>query len=94
MLSYISIEKIIYIKKNIVHKIITLIWSNVPNENEKVWTDRITTSQQNQELLFIPTNEISDTIYYVSEDNNNNQRLIVDIPNYSIENWTPNTSIT
>ena len=51
----------------------------------------MTASQQNQELLFIPTNEISDTIYYVSEDNNNNQRLIVDIPNYSIENWTPNT---
>ena len=59
--------------------------------NSGLWTDRITTSQQNQELLFIPTNEISDTIYYVSEDNNNNQRLIVDIPNYSIENWTPNT---
>lgn len=73
------------------HKIITLIWSNVPNENEKVWTDRITTSQQNQELLFIPTNEISDTIYYVSEGDDNNQRLIVDVPNYSIDNWTPNT---
>ena len=59
--------------------------------NSGIWTDRVTSSQQNQELLFIPTNEISDTIYYVSEDNNNNQRLIVDIPNYSIENWTPNT---
>lgn len=59
--------------------------------NSGLWTDYYTTSQQNQELLFIPTNEISDTIYYVSEDNNNNQRLIVDIPNYSIENWTPNT---
>ena len=59
--------------------------------NSGIWTDRVTSSQQNQELLFIPTNEISDTIYYVSEDNNNNQRLIVDIPNYSIDNWTPNT---
>ena len=59
--------------------------------NSGIWVDRVTASQQNQELLFIPTNEISDTIYYVSEDNNNNQRLIVDIPNYSIENWTPNT---
>lgn len=59
--------------------------------NSGIWTDNVTSSQQNQELLFIPTNEISDTIYYVSEDNNNNQRLIVDIPNYSIENWTPNT---
>ena len=59
--------------------------------NSGIWTDRVTSSQQNQELLFIPTNEISDTIYYVSEDNNTNQRLIVDIPNYSIENWTPNT---
>ena len=59
--------------------------------NSGIWTDRVTTTQQNQELLFIPTNEISDTIYYVSEDNNTNQRLIVDIPNYSIENWTPNT---
>ena len=59
--------------------------------NSGIWTDRVTSTQQNQELLFIPTNEISDTIYYVSEDNNTNQRLIVDIPNYSIENWTPNT---
>ena len=59
--------------------------------NSGIWTDRVTSSQQNQELLFVPTNEISDTIYYVSEDNNNNQRLIVDIPNYSIDNWTPNT---
>ena len=59
--------------------------------NSGIWTDRVTTTQQNQALLFIPTNEISDTIYYVSEDNNTNQRLIVDIPNYSIENWTPNT---
>ena len=59
--------------------------------NSGIWVDNVTASQQNQELLFIPTNEVSDTIYYVSEDNNNNQRLIVDIPNYSIENWTPNT---
>ena len=59
--------------------------------NSGIWVDNVTASQQNQELLFIPINEISDTIYYVSEDNNNNQRLIVDIPNYSIENWTPNT---
>lgn len=59
--------------------------------NSGIWVDNVTASQQNQELLFIPTNEISDTIYYVSEDNNNNQRLIVDIPNYSIGNWTPNT---
>ena len=59
--------------------------------NSGIWTDNVTSSQQNQELLFIPTNEISDTIYYVSEGNDNNQRLIVDIPNYSIENWTPNT---
>ena len=59
--------------------------------NSGLWTDYYTTSQQNQELLFVPTNEISDTIYYVSEGNDNNQRLIVDVPNYSIENWTPNT---
>lgn len=59
--------------------------------NSGIWVDNVTATQQNQELLFIPTNEISDTIYYVSEDNNTNQRLIVDIPNYSIENWTPNT---
>lgn len=59
--------------------------------NSGIWSDYHTTSQQNQELLFIPTNEISDTIYYVSEDNNNNQRLVVDVPNYSIDNWTPNT---
>lgn len=61
--------------------------------NSGIWTDNVTSSQQNQELLFIPTNEISDTIYYVSEGDDNNQRLIVDIPNYSIENWTPNTWI-
>lgn len=59
--------------------------------NSGLWTDRVVTSQQNQELLFIPTNEVSDTIYYVSESDENNQRLIVDVPNYSIDNWTPNT---
>ena len=59
--------------------------------NSGLWTDYIFTTQQNQEILFIPTNEISDAIYYVSESNENNQRLIVDIPNYSIDNWTPNT---
>lgn len=59
--------------------------------NSGIWVDNVTASQQNQELLFIPTNEVSDTIYYVSESNENNQRLIVDIPNYSIDNWTPNT---
>ena len=41
--------------------------------------------------MFLPTNEVSDTIYYVSESDENNQRLIVDVPNYSIDNWTPNT---
>ena len=41
--------------------------------------------------MFIPTNEVSDAIYYVSESDENNQRLIVDVPNYSIDNWTPNT---
>ena len=59
--------------------------------NSGIWVDNVTSSQQNQELLFIPTNEVSDTIYYVSESDENNQRLIVDIPNYSIDNWTPNT---
>lgn len=59
--------------------------------NSGLWTDYTFTTQQNQEILFIPTNEISDTIYYVSESDENNQRLIVDIPNYSIDNWTPNT---
>ena len=59
--------------------------------NSGIWVDNVTASQQNQELLFIPTNEVSDTIYYVSESDENNQRLIVDVPNYSIENWTPNT---
>lgn len=59
--------------------------------NSGIWTDNVTSSQQNQELLFIPTNEVSDTIYYVSESDENNQRLIVDVPNYSIDNWTPNT---
>lgn len=59
--------------------------------NSGIWVDNVTASQQNQELLLIPTNEVSDTIYYVSESDENNQRLIVDVPNYSIENWTPNT---
>lgn len=59
--------------------------------NSGIWVDNVTASQQNQELLFIPTNEVSDTIYYVSESDENNQRLIVDVPNYSIDNWTPNT---
>lgn len=59
--------------------------------NSGIWVDQYFATQQNQELLFIPTNEISDMIYYVSEGDENNQRVIVDIPNYSIKNWTPNT---
>lgn len=40
--------------------------------------------------MFLPTNDISDTIWYKSQDNEDNQRLIVDIPNNN-PLWTPNT---
>lgn len=50
------------------------------------------TNQQNQEILYIPTNSVSDTIYYISENDETNQRIIVDAPNYT-SNWTPNTWI-
>jgi hypothetical protein len=61
--------------------------------NSGLWTDLRFTTQQNQEILFIPTNSISDTIYYVSEGSQKNQLIIVDVPNYSIDHWTPNTWI-
>lgn len=61
--------------------------------NAGLWTDYRVTTQQNQEILFLPTNEISDTISYLTADNEKNQRIILDAPNYSIENWTPNTWI-
>lgn len=61
--------------------------------NAGLWTDYRFTTQQNQEILFLPTNEISDTISYLTADNEKNQRIILDAPNYSIENWTPNTWI-
>lgn len=48
--------------------------------NSGLWVDHITATRENQEILFIPTNSISDTIWYKSNDNNNNQRLIVDVP--------------
>ena len=61
--------------------------------NSGLWTDLRFTTQQNQEILFVPTNSISDTIYYVSEGSQKNQLIIVDVPNYSIDHWTPNTWI-
>lgn len=61
--------------------------------NSGIWTDRYFSDQQNQELLFLPTNDVSDTITYISEKNDKNQRIILDVPNYSIDNWTPNTWI-
>lgn len=42
---------------------------------------------ENQELCFIPTNSISDTIWYISEDSKENQRLIVDIPTEHPNVW-------
>lgn len=59
--------------------------------NSGLWTDSTLTTRENQEICFIPTNQISDTIWYVSEDNKDNQRIIVDEPNYSNNIWTPNT---
>lgn len=46
-------------------------------------------TRENQELMFLPTNDISDTIWYKSQDSEDNQRLIVDIPNNNPV-WTPN----
>ena len=48
------------------------------------------TATENQEILFLPTNTISDTIGYISKDNESNQRMIIDIPNYGDTNWSPN----
>lgn len=45
------------------------------------------TTRENQELIFIPTNSISDTIWWISEDNKNNQRLIVDVPSEHPNVW-------
>lgn len=59
--------------------------------NSGLWTNDTFTETQNQEILFIPTNDISDEIYYISENSQKNQRVILDSPNYAIEDWTPNT---
>lgn len=61
--------------------------------NSGIWSDTYFSVQQNQEILYIPTNYISDTIWYVSEGSTSNQRVIVDSPNYSLSDWTPNTWI-
>lgn len=55
--------------------------------NSGLWTDHVTTTRENQELAFLPTNSISDSIWYISEDNNYNQRLIVDVPNEHPNTW-------
>lgn len=59
--------------------------------NNGLWTDHVFTATENQEILFLPTNSISDTISYISNDNESNQRIIIDIPNYGNPNWIPNT---
>lgn len=48
--------------------------------NSGLWVDEFIATRENQEILFLPSNSISDTIWYLSNDNKSNQRLIVDIP--------------
>lgn len=55
--------------------------------NSGLWTDYNYTTRENQEILYIPTNSISDTIWYISQDNDQNQRLIVDVPNEHPNVW-------
>lgn len=60
------------------------------NYNSGLWTDYVYTVTDNQEIIFLPTNSISDSISYVTDDNSANQRIIIDVPNYN-PTWTPNS---
>lgn len=82
-----------WIRKNGNTRIKQKMWCVLRSQssyNSGLWTDYSITRMENQEILFIPTNSISDTIYYISQDDESNQRLIVDIPNYSDSEWKPN----
>lgn len=74
--------------KHIKHEIWCVLRSQ-SSYNSGLWTDHTFTTTENQEILFLPTNSISDSISYLSDGNSSNQRVIIDIPNYN-ELWTPN----
>lgn len=86
--------KLQFIRNDNGHRIKQEIWCVLRSQssyNNGLWTDYVFTAMENQKILFLPTNTISDTIGYISRDNESNQRIIIDIPNYGVSNWTPNT---
>ena len=86
--------KLQFIRKDESKRIKQEMWCVLRSQssyNAGLWTDYVFTSTENQEILFLPTNTISDTIGYISKDNESNQRMIIDIPNYGDTNWSPNT---
>lgn len=86
-------HKLQFIRTDGLDRIKQEIWCVLRSQssyNSGLWTDYTFTSVENQEILFLPTNPISDNIGYISENNHSNQRIIIDIPNYKI-NWSPNT---
>lgn len=85
--------KLQFIRKDEDKRIKQEIWCVLRSQssyNNGLWVDRYFTVTENQEIIFLPTNTISDNIGYISKDNESNQRMIIDIPNYGDKNWTPN----
>ena len=85
--------KLQFIRKDEDKRIKQEIWCVLRSQssyNNGLWVDRYFTVTENQEIIFLPTNTISDNISYISKDNESNQRMIIDIPNYGDKNWTPN----
>lgn len=59
------------------------MWSVLRSQssyNSGLWLDTRITTRENQDKIWLPLNSISEKIWYLSQDDKENQRLIVDIP--------------
>ena len=55
--------------------------------NSGIWVDRAMTSTENQQLLWLPMDVITETIHYISDDNKSNQRFVVDVKSEHPDVW-------
>lgn len=59
------------------------MWSVLRSQssyNSGLWIDTRIYTRENQDKIWLPLNSISEKIWYLSEDDKENQRLIVDVP--------------
>lgn len=74
--------KLCWIERSNGKRIKRKMWSVLRSQssyNSGIWLDTYITTTENQQLVWLPMNSITEKINYISDDNNTNQRFIVDI---------------